>query len=165
MTLKGDKMLSRTLGRGAVVVGVALVIAGSPAAAIAGEDDPGSTPPPVTETQPTPPPPPAPAPPPAPVPVVPAPQASPAPAPKAPTHKKRSTKHHQTTQPVVERTATVSAVTTTDTQTIPQGGIQAGEGGTSQHGSSSALLGAGSGLLAFGIAAGIGARRRRSMTR
>jgi hypothetical protein len=154
-------MFSRAIGRGAVVVGVALVLAGSPPAATAGEDDPVSTPPPVTDTQPTQPPPPAP------VPVAPAPPATPAPAPapKPPTHKKRSSKHHQTTQPVVERTATVSAVNTTDTQTIPEGGVQAGEGGTSQHGSSSALLGAGSALLAFGIAAGVGARRRRSTAR
>lgn len=167
MTRNTANVLSRIVGRGAIGI-VLLVLAATPGVALAGEDDGGGNPPPVTDTQPTQPTPPTP------VPVLPAPPVTqtptppaaptPAPKPKRQTHK-RTRSSHQTTQPVVERTTTVSTVSTADTQTIPQGGVQAGEGGTSQHGSSSALLGAGSGLLAFGIAAGVGARRRRSISR
>ena len=61
----------------------------------------------------------------------------------------------------------VTTVTTasSDTGTVAQGGIQAGEGGMAQHGSNSALLGVGAGLAAFGIAAGVHARRRRAFER
>ena len=52
-----------------------------------------------------------------------------------------------------------------DTDTVAQGGVQAGEGGMAQHGSNSALLGVGAGLGAFGIAAGVHARRRRAFER
>jgi len=165
MTRNPANVLSRIVGRGAIGI-VLLVLAATPGVALAGEDDGGGNPPPVTDTQPTQPTPPTPVPvlPAPPVTQTPTPPAAPTPKPKRQTHKRtRST--HQTTQPVVERATTVSTVSTADTQTIPQGGVQAGEGGTSQHGSSSALLGAGSGLLAFGIAAGVGARRRRSISR
>jgi hypothetical protein len=54
------------------------------------------------------------------------------------------------------------ASTSTDTGTIPQGGIQAGAGGTADAGTS-VLLGLGSGALALVLTAGGFVLRRRGI--
>jgi hypothetical protein len=54
------------------------------------------------------------------------------------------------------------ASTSTDTGTVPSGGIQAGAGGTAEMGSNPALLGLGSGALALVLTAGGFVLRRRN---
>jgi hypothetical protein len=165
------EMLRRTVARG--VIGIAFValaaapgtlvisppIASAQTAIAAGEDD---TPPP-TDTQPTTP---------APVPMVPAPPAPTTPPPSAPAPKPKPRKTQRATpRRTTKRASQLAALptlvqtSTTDTQTFPQGGVQAGEGGTAPHGPSGPLLGLGSGALAFGLVAAVQARRRRSSER
>jgi hypothetical protein len=74
----------------------------------------------------------------------------------------RGVQHRQTRLTTARTSGVVHAVAATAT---PTGGVQAGEGGMAQHGSNSALLGVGAGLAAFGIAAGVHARRRRAFER
>jgi outer membrane biosynthesis protein TonB len=144
----------------AAVVMAALAISVTPA--LAGEDDGDPTTPPVTTTPaPVPPPAPAPAPQPAPQP---APKKAPKKAPKAnnsggsKSGKSNSSKgksHNQTTRtytPVVQQT-----------YTIPQGGVQAGAGGTAPQDSGSALP-VGLGLIGLTLAAGGFILRRRFVT-
>jgi hypothetical protein len=111
-----------------------------------GEDCP-VTPPPATPT---------------PAPVTPTPTA---PAPKKHTRKKSGggsgvagKSQQRAALPVVEHTTT--PVVDTDTGTVPQGGIQAGAGGTAGDGTVAALL-LGSGALALMLMAGGLALRRR----
>lgn len=169
-------MFRRIYARGAVGIAFLALAAAPPILAIspatasaqtataAGEDN--ASPPPVTDTQPTPTTP-------LPVPVAPTPTtpAPPAPTPTKPkrvtrhrTLKHKSGSHHRAStpsKPVAVQRTTFTTLETADTQTF-QGGVQAGEGGTAQHGPDGALLGLGSGLLAFGLAAGVQARRRRT---
>jgi hypothetical protein len=114
-----------------------------------GEDCPVTPPPPVT-----------------PAPVTPAP-ATPAPESKKKDKKssgdsgvagKTETRKSAASLPVVQSTTTT--VADTDTGTIPQGGIQAGGGGTANDGTALALL-LGSGALVLTLMAGGLALRRR----
>ena len=115
--------------------------------------------------------PPAPAPvsPPAPAPVSP-------PAPSAPSERSQGqesqesgnsgrrsgSERKQTTAPVPTHQNTANVQAATDTATVPQGGVQAGAGGTADAGSSLALL-LGSGALGLALTAGGVSLRRRSL--
>ncbi|HEY2603001.1 MAG TPA: hypothetical protein VGI67_15700 [Thermoleophilaceae bacterium] len=147
-------MRKRTIKRGATAAALLALLAASPA--MAGEDDTPTAPVP-PNTQPV-----APAPT-TPAPTTPAPPAVPKP-PQVKKHTQKRVSRKQTTDTSQTVAATVTT-TSTDTGIVAQGGIQAGEGGMAQHHSDSGLLGLGSGLAAFAIAAGVHARRRRAFER
>ena len=68
----------------------------------------------------------------------------------------------QTTAPVPTHQNTANVQAATDTATVPQGGVQAGAGGTADAGSPLALL-LGSGALGLALTAGGVSLRRRSL--
>jgi hypothetical protein len=133
---------------------VALAIAAVPLA-VAGEDD--EAPPPA--------PPAAPAPAPAPAPQ-PAPQPAPKPAPKptSPHNSGGSESSNSGSSPVSSPQTTTHNVA--QTTTVPQGGVQAGAGGTANQGSNDRMsTGLGiAGLSLAVLAGGIALRRRYSFT-
>jgi hypothetical protein len=147
----------------AAVVMAALAISVTPA--LAGEDDGNPLTPPVT-TVPAPVPPPAPVPaPPAPTPPKPAPKKAPKKAPKAENSggsksgKSKSSKSKSHKQTIRSYTPVVQ-----QTYTIPQGGVQAGAGGTAPQDSGSELP-IGLGLIGLTLAAaGAFTLRRRYVT-
>lgn len=150
-------MLHRILSLTAVGL-VALAIGVTPA--MAGEDDGDPTTPPVTTT-----PVPAPVPPPAPVP---APQPTPAPAPeKAPKAENSGGSNSSGNNSGNSRSSqktTRSFTPVAQTTTIPQGGVQAGAGGTAPQDSGS-MLPVGLGLIGLMLgAAGALTLRRRYVT-
>jgi outer membrane biosynthesis protein TonB len=148
-------MLHRILSLTAVAL-VALALGVSPA--MAGEDDGDPTTPPVTTI-----PAPAPVPPPAPVPApTPAPKPAPEKAPKAKNSggSKSSGSKGQSSKKTTQSYTPVAQ----QTYTIPQGGVQAGAGGTAPQDSGS-VLPIGLGLIGLTMAAaGALALRRRYVT-
>ncbi|HEX6715400.1 MAG TPA: hypothetical protein VF066_18555 [Thermoleophilaceae bacterium] len=154
-------------GATAFTLALSLGTFGVTGVALAGEDDSDDTPPAVQ---------PAPEPTtPQPVPVEPAPAPAPAPAPvSAPekttvkSTKKKSSSHSSgssnTSSPSRSSTTPV-ANTSVDTGIVPQGGIQAGAGGTAADSSSPLLIALALGFLAFGVTSGGVALRRRSFER
>jgi outer membrane biosynthesis protein TonB len=165
-------MMKRTLVTGVVV----LMAAAAAPTAWAGEEDPTTAAPPVTDpgppvtvTQPAPPAPPpvtvtvtTPAPPPQTVTVTaPAPKPAPA-ARRKPTNTNKSPGRSKgSSKPRVVTVAHVRNVAEdTDTGAVPSGGIQAGAGGMAGDGDSQPLLGIGSGALALLLTGGAVVRRR-----
>ena len=139
----------------AAVVMAALAISVTPA--LAGEDD-GTPPPPPVTTVPAPVPPPAPVP--APTPPQPAPKKAPEKAPKA-EHSGGSKSSGSKSNQHTTRSFTPVAQ---QTFTIPQGGVQAGAGGTAPQDSDS-MLPIGLGLIGLMLgAAGALTLRRRYVT-
>jgi hypothetical protein len=73
---------------------------------------------------------------------------------------KKHHRHRHTTRPVVQ-TRTVSFTPTAAVTTVPQGGVQAGAGGTAGGGDGALILGAGLVLVATG--GGLALRRKRAV--
>jgi hypothetical protein len=73
---------------------------------------------------------------------------------------KKHHRHHRTPRPVVQ-TRTVAFTPTAAVTAVPQGGVQAGAGGTAGEGDGVLILGAGLVLVAAG--GGLALRRKRAM--
>jgi outer membrane biosynthesis protein TonB len=171
--MKGLKMRERLLNATTTFMLVLTFgMFGTTGIALAGEDDNTTPPPPPPPAEPAPPPPT-----PQPVPVTPAPLPTPPPAPIPPAPKKakvkkpavktttKSSNKSVSSSPSPSPSITPVANTSVDTGVVPQGGIQAGAGGTAANGSSSLPLALTLGLAAFGVTSGGVALRRRSAER